>query len=213
MYPYLYESGSAIDRTTTLCLACSSSLPPSKTTIDASTTIYITKCCKRPICPSCSSSNPRLTRYDPCLFCLGGVDLVGMNRPNSSQGQRFMNILTPTDVNINGEVRDQDTFILGDDDDDSENEGERLEFSTGDGAASISSPPLYESIVDHIDPWKEESSPPPETATLTSNSISPAEEPSFPKPDNTRPYKYYINRSDTLQGLSLRFGIDVSAII
>lgn len=114
----------------------------------------------------------------------------------------------PADVNINGEVRDQDTFILGDDDEDEENE--ELEFLAGDGAASRSSPPpLYESIVD---PWKEEESPPHETATLTSNSSSQAEEPSFPKPDNTRPYRYYINRSDTLQGLSLRFGIDVSAI-
>jgi len=119
-----------------------------------------------------------------------------------------MNIPMPADVNINGEVRDQDTFILGDDDEDEENE--ELEFLAGDGAASRSSPPpLYESIVD---PWKEEESPPHETATLTSNSSSQAEEPSFPKPDNTRPYRYYINRSDTLQGLSLRFGIDVSAI-
>ena len=213
MYPYLYESGSAIDRTTTLCLACSSSLPPSKTTIDASTAIYITKCCQRAICPSCISSNPRLTRYDPCLFCLGGVDLVGMNGPSSSQSQRFMNILKPTDMNINGEVRDQDTFILGDDDDDDDGEGNEeggLEFSAGDGTASISSlPPLYESIVD---PWKEES-PPNETATLTANSISLAEEPSLSKPDDTRPYRYCINRNDTLQGLSLRFGIDVSAII
>ena len=205
MYPYLYESGSAIDRTTTLCLACSSSLPP-KTTNDSSTAIYITKCCQRPICPSCLSSNPRLSRYDPCLFCLGGVDLVSMNGPSSSQGQRLTPL--PADVNINGEVRDQDTFVLGDDDDD-ENDEERLESSAGDGATSISSPPLYESIVD---PWKDES-PPHETATLTSNPISLAQEPSFPKPDNTRPYKYYINRSDTLQGLSLRFGIDVSAII
>ena len=204
---YLYEPGSAVDRTTTLCLACSSSLPPSKTTNDPSTAIYITKCCHRPICPSCVSSNPRLSRYDPCLFCLGGVDLVGMNGPGSSQSHRFMNIPIP-DVNINGEVRDQDTFILGDDDDDDdedeENEAERLEFSAT-GAASISSPPHYESI---IDPWKEES--PHETATLTSNSISQVEELSLPKPGNTIPYRYYINRSDTLQGLSLRFGIDVS---
>ena len=122
-----------------------------------------------------------------------------------------MNISIPADVNINGEVRDQDTFILGDDEDEGEDEeNEEVESSAGDGAASISSPPpLYESIVD---PWKEES-PPHETATLTSDSFSQAEEPSFPKPDNTRPYRYYINRSDTLQGLSLRFGIDVSAII
>jgi hypothetical protein len=123
-----------------------------------------------------------------------------------------MNIPIPADVNINGEVRDQDTFILGDDDDDdeNENEAERLENSAGGGAAFISSPHHYESI---IDPWKEGESPPHETATLTSNSISQAEEPSLPKPGNTRPYRYYINRSDTLQGLSLRFGIDVSAII
>ena len=120
-----------------------------------------------------------------------------------------MNIPIPSDVNINGEVRDQDTFILGDDEDEDE-ENEEVESSAGDGAASISSPPpLYESIVD---PWKEESVP-HETATLTSNSFSQAEEPLFPKPDNTRPYRYYINRNDTLQGLSLRFGIDVSAII
>ena len=212
MYPYQFESGNAIDRTTTLCLACSSSLPPSKSTKDPSTAIYITKCCQRPICPSCISSNPRLSRYDPCLFCLGGVDLVGMKGPSSSQSQRFMNIPLPADVNINGEVRDQDTFILGEDDEDDENEQERQEFSAGDGAMSVSSPPPpYQSI---IDPWKEESSSPPhETATLTSNPISQAEEPSCSKPNNTRPYRYYINRSDTLQGLSLRFGIDVSAII
>lgn len=123
-----------------------------------------------------------------------------------------MNIPIPADVNVNGEVRDQDTFILGDDDDDDEeeNEAERLEFSAGGGTVPISSPPPYEST---IDPWKEEESPPHETAPLTSNPISQAEEPSFPKPGNTRPYRYYINRSDTLQGLSLRFGIDVSAII
>ena len=143
---------------------------------------------------------------------------MGMNGPSSSQSQRFMNIPIPADLNINGEVRDQDTFILGDDDDDDddddgddgENEAERLEFSAdaSGGAASISSPPRYESI---IDPWKEES-PPHESATLKSNPISQAEESSLPKPGNTRPYRYYINRSDTLQGLSLRFGIDVSAI-
>jgi hypothetical protein len=133
---------------------------------------------------------------------------VGMSGPSSSKGQRFM---IPADVNVNGEVRDQDTFILGEDDEDDDNEEERLESSADDGAASIisSPPPLYESIVD---PWKEES-PPHETANRTSNSFSQAEEPSFPKPDNTRPYRYYINRNDTLQGLSLRFGIDVSAII
>jgi hypothetical protein len=117
------------------------------------------------------------------------------------------------DLNINGEVRDQDTFVLGDDDEEEENEEERPEIrgdiGRDDGAVSISPPPpLYELIVD---PWKEES-PPQATAILTSNSAFLVEEPKLIETNNIRPYKYYINRSDTLQGLSLRFGIDVSTI-
>ena len=139
-----------------------------------------------------------------------------MNSPISARGQRFTDMPKSIDMNINGEVREQDTFVLGDDDDEEENKEERSEILGGDGAcsASISSPPpppFYESIVD---PWKEELPPnEPTTPTLDSNPL--AEEPS-PKPvesDNTRPHKYYLNRSDTLQGLSLRFGIDVSVII
>jgi len=134
-----------------------------------------------------------------------------MNSPISARGQRFTDVPKSIDMNINGEVRDQDTFVLGDDDDEEENKEEKSEILGGDGAgsASISSPPpppFYESIVD---PWKEELPPnEPTTPTLDSNPL--AEEPS-PKPvesDNTRPHKYYLNRSDTLQGLSLRFGID-----
>jgi len=152
----------------------------------------------------------RLARYDPCLFCLGGVSLVGMNSLSSSQGQRFTDMPKSADVNINGEVRDQDTFVLGDDEEEEGNGEERPDFLDGGETdwASISSPapPLYESMVD---PWKEES-PPHEIATPMSDSTCLAEEPSS-KPieaDNTRPYKYYINQRDTLQGLSLRFGID-----
>ena len=139
-----------------------------------------------------------------------------MNTPSSSQGQRFMDIPQFADVNINGEVRDQDTFILGSDDEEEGNKEERPEYCGNEGAgspASMSSPlpPLYESIVD---PWKEES-PPHKGAILASNSTCLAEESSQEslEPDSTRPYKYYINRSDTLQGLSLRLGIDVSTII
>jgi hypothetical protein len=49
-----------------------------------------------------------------------------------------MNILIPANANINGEVRDQDTFILGDDDDDDddddeENEEENLKISLTHG--------------------------------------------------------------------------------
>ena len=129
-----------------------------------------------------------------------------MNRSSSSKDQQFMNIPKSADVNINGEVRDQDTFVLGDDDE--EEEGAEFLSSGGAGRVSISSHlPLDESIVD---PWREEP-PPYVAATPTLNSTFLDRGPS-PKPDNTRPYKYYINRNDTLQGLSLRFGIDVRTI-
>ncbi|KAJ7931419.1 hypothetical protein B0H13DRAFT_2227942 [Mycena leptocephala] len=85
---------------TTLCLACSSSLPPKSTQ-----PIFTTPCCSRPICPQCISANPRLARYNPCLACLGGV------------GVR-QQLTAPTSRNVDGAVRDEDTFVLGDDEDD-----------------------------------------------------------------------------------------------
>jgi hypothetical protein len=126
-----------------LCLVCSSSLPP----LRSSTLIFITNCCRRPICPSCITSNPRLARYDPCLACLVGVGVLTRSL--------------------------DDTFILGDDDDD-----------------------------DDVSVAKAESQPEIE-GDMNTPQLS-GEKPS------SLPYKYYLNRSDTLQGLSLRFGVDVS---
>ncbi|KIK62411.1 hypothetical protein GYMLUDRAFT_242591 [Collybiopsis luxurians FD-317 M1] len=90
-----------------LCLACSSSLPPRP-----HEPIFTTQCCSKPICSSCISANPRLARYNPCLACLGGVDAVGSR---SSKGMQKMQ-----NVNLDGAVRDEDTFVLGDDEDSNE---------------------------------------------------------------------------------------------
>ncbi|KAJ7052593.1 hypothetical protein C8F01DRAFT_1261731 [Mycena amicta] len=84
-----------------LCLACSSSLLKGDNA-------FTTPCCQRPICASCVAGNPRLTRYNPCLACLGGIAVVGNYRTQ----------------NIDGAVRDDDTFVVGDDDDDNSNEDE-----------------------------------------------------------------------------------------
>ncbi|EGN98874.1 hypothetical protein SERLA73DRAFT_136888, partial [Serpula lacrymans var. lacrymans S7.3] len=105
------DSQSYVDRSAVLCLACSSSLPPRSKHVVGNTDndIFITSCCNRPICPSCLSANPRLRRYNPCLSCLGGVDVVGTASGLVSATK------TP---NIDGAVRDEDNFVIGDDDDD-----------------------------------------------------------------------------------------------
>ncbi|KAL4254631.1 LysM domain-containing protein [Pleurotus pulmonarius] len=103
-----------------LCLACSSSLPPRSHAHE----VFVTPCCGRPICPTCLKSNPRLARYDPCLACLGGVDAVA-----SSRSQR------PN--NITGAVRDEDTYVIGEDDEDPDSD------PSSDGRRSTP-PPVYQ---------------------------------------------------------------------
>src|SRR5277367_409046 len=97
-----------MDRSKLLCLACASSLPPSSSRQKD----YTTPCCKRPICPSClEKSNYRLARYDPCLACLGGVAIMSKGQVGASAPR-----------NVDGAVKDEDTFVLGDDDDEVDEE-------------------------------------------------------------------------------------------
>ncbi|KAF7312348.1 LysM domain-containing protein [Mycena indigotica] len=79
-----------------LCLACSSSILK----LDES---FKTPCCGRVICSSCTSGNPRLTRYNPCLACLGGIAVVA----HQAKLQ-----------NVDGGVLDEETFVVGDDEED-----------------------------------------------------------------------------------------------
>ena len=106
----------SIEENSPLSLACSSSIPPSvvrryqqgflRNDGKASEeSIFITNCCRRPICPSCISANPRLMRSDPCLHRLGGVDVVASGMVSSSKSSMVM---------------DQDPFVIGDDDDSQE---------------------------------------------------------------------------------------------
>jgi hypothetical protein len=90
-------------------------------------------------------------------------------------------------VNLSGEVRDQDVFVLGDDD---EHEDEVADFNP---RAEI---PISSAIQ--------------ESKETDETELTQADLPSL---HEKVPSKYYLNRSDTLQGLSLRFGIDVSPII
>ncbi|KAF8206562.1 hypothetical protein K438DRAFT_1962545 [Mycena galopus ATCC 62051] len=125
---------------TSLCLACSSSLPPKSTEV-----IFTTQCCTQPICGACIQANPRLARYNPCLACLGGVAVV-----ESSSKQ------LDSERNVDGAVREEDNFSIGDDEEEEEAEDVVQEAPV---AVPVKGPPS----------------------------------------------EYYIKRSDTLQGIAMRF--------
>ncbi|KAG2133665.1 uncharacterized protein EDB93DRAFT_1093191 [Suillus bovinus] len=168
-------------RSTALCSTCSSCLPPK-----ASPDLFITECCARPICPTCISSNPRLRSYNPCLSCLGGVGVVSS----------FLRNVRATN---NDTVRDEDIFILGDDEDD---EDQALELALVSPTPEPA-PPVH--------PLASSSS-----SSLTSGSIlitqtsgaSAGHAEVAVTGEQCTPSRYYINPRDTLQGIALRYGVN-----
>ncbi len=145
-----------------LCLACSCSLRVSEK-------VFTTPCCHQSICTQCVSSNPRLTRYNPCLACLGGVGVIAAGKGK---------VDVTVNANIDGALRDEDTFVVGDDDDDE-------------------IPPPYLATTDEDKA----------SAQNVASATTPLIEDHHKSPG---PSQYYIKRTDTLQGIALRFGVDVS---
>lgn len=101
--------------------------------------------------------------------------------------------------NIDGGVHDEDVFTLGDDDDEYEGEDE----DAVEGSGQHSPPPAYTEV--------------PEVTTQTSSHIEapavldrPTDSLDGLSSANEGPRKYLIQSSDTLLGISLKFGIDVS---
>lgn len=223
-----------------LCLACSSSLPPPRRTEakrgdlpGASSSIskladtlveepFLTACCGRPICAACLSSNPRLARYNPCLHCLGGVAVV---RSRSTPSLPITTVAKSTDNmkphNIDGGVHDEDVFVLGDEDEDEEDDEHdrdreecpskrREESATGSSSGSSTGPstpppPPYEhDISPHV---ASSSDIETEDQAGDDGTLTDAD-PKSSEP--TAHSKYYIKPGDTLLGISLRFGVDVS---
>lgn len=177
-----------MDVTKSLCLACSASLPPLKSG-SANDILFTTKCCRRPICPTCITSNPRLSRYDPCLACLAGVSVVAAS--SSTSGSHWATSLHQKPWSPEADLG---AFILGDDDDEGDEDEAEKVVETTDGR-------------DAAEPAKNEG------LLVPSMLEDPPFPPSLPAQEPSRisvPYKYYLNRSDTLQGLSLRFGVNVS---
>ena len=200
----------------TLCLACSSSLPPrlwkqvqqrkrDNSSGDASTTgsgsselLFLTRCCGRPICPSCLTSNPRLARYDPCLACLGGIGAIESGKPRGSLVGRESHHVAS---NIDGAVRDEDVFVVGDEDEDEEVSEVYHGEARGSEVPSATAPPNN---------CPSEATGPPKSNVVCVDIIQkPDGEP--PDSNQTDPQgRYYIQPDDTLFGISLRLGVDVS---
>ena len=195
--------------TATLCLACSSSLPPrlwkqvqqarrdgsnpsppSASGSSSSEQLFLTRCCGRPICPSCLTSNPRLARYNPCLACLGGVGAIDSGKAGDSSTVRG-----PQQVvsNVDGAVRDEDVFVVGDEED------EEVPDSHGGEAVEVSS-----TTTTPTDRPTEAAGPP-----VSDDIHKPDESLNTIQSD---PGRYYIRPDDTLLGISLRLGVDVSAL-
>lgn len=96
-------------------------------------------------------------------------------------------------VNVDGAMKDEDTFVLGDDED---------EESGDEGAQEQGPPPPYtsDSLQGDLLPTADPEPPIQEIegdqASLKSTGIS-----------SSNPYKYYIRPNDNLQGIALRFGV------
>ena len=109
--------------------------------------------------------------YDPCLHCLGGVDVVASGMASTSKLPMAM---------------DQDLFVLGDDDEDAE-------------ASPAVDPPPYEEVSQDLDHARE-----------VVNTEGQCDGSNEPNQGDSTPVKYYLTPSDTLRGIALRFGINVS---
>ncbi|KAI0254949.1 hypothetical protein BJV78DRAFT_1350650, partial [Lactifluus subvellereus] len=201
--------------TATLCLACSSSLPPrlwkqvqqgarrdgsnpsggasapSASGSGSSEQLFLTRCCGRPICPSCLTSNPRLARYNPCLACLGGVGAIDSGKAGSS-----LTVREPQQVasNVDGAVRDEDVFVVGDEEDE-----EVPDVHDGEAVA------VSNTTATPNDRPTEAAGPP-----IISDDIHKADEP--PNTIQSDPGRYYIRPDDTLLGISLRLGVDARTL-
>ncbi len=158
-------------------------------------------------------------------MCLGGVSAVASRATSSGYASDYSSDkgkgTLESSYNLDGSVRDKDTFILGDDEDDEDEEQNNYQ----DRSLSVDTnpPPPYEelsagdvpsSAVSNIissSPQIEVSKPPTEHLLITSSGApsDPAASDLDDRSAPSAPYKYYLNRSDTLTGICLRFGVDV----
>ncbi|KZT41198.1 hypothetical protein SISSUDRAFT_347202 [Sistotremastrum suecicum HHB10207 ss-3] len=175
---------------TDLCLTCSCSIRNHS----PQSVPFNTSCCHRSICQSCLANNPRLRLYNPCLFCLGGVDAV--KTPNF---QPFSAV---------AETSENDVFILGDLEDE---EPTSVQQEIVQGQIDIPrSHPDSTSIVPLLKasgPTTFSESAPSEPVGGETDAAARTESNTIALPNGLMS-RYYIKPLDTLVGISLKFSID-----
>jgi hypothetical protein len=119
---------------------------------------------------------------------MGAVDPGKVDR--SVRGQQQV------ELNINGAVRDEDVFVVGDEDVDEQ----VLEMSDGEAVQILSTPP-------NALPTELTRQP---KHDVTGTPRGDSEEP--PDSSHASHGRYYIRPDDTLLGISLRLGINVGAV-
>ncbi|CEL55354.1 hypothetical protein RSOLAG1IB_01364 [Rhizoctonia solani AG-1 IB] len=154
----------------TLCLACAQEL-----SLKALESSFRTPCCSRYICDRCLSKNARLRRYNPCLSCLGGVGLVQSTSRDRTNGDQ--------PVVQHGRDNEAETFVLGDSDEEEEEDPavSQRHVKTDDVDAQ---PPTLPKVL-------ETTESPSVTNTLLPQSST-----------------YYIKPRDTVTGIALKHGVD-----
>lgn len=202
-----------LDRRTTLCLACSSSLPPN---VDDSE-LFMTKCCDRPICPRCLKANPRLARYNPCLKCLAAVGVIqaSSSATNSRTGRKpgagHSGVQSAKVENLDGGVKDRDLFVLEDSDEDSDSDDDMSAGEEEGRRFPRSAAPPPPDVIHTTTPLPKTPPPPPvafNSEELQITGVTPDSEDEQP-PEPDIPAVYRLRRGDTLMGIALRFRLDV----
>lgn len=127
-------------------------------------------------------------RYNPCLSCLGGVGVLSSTS------------YTRIHAADNGIVQDEDIFVLGDDEDDVVELGSVT-------SSSVISPPAYQSALSSSSSLTSESTLISQTDDASSRHTEVVVTGEQPIPS-----KYYIKPRDTLQGIALRYAVNVRYI-
>jgi hypothetical protein len=100
-------------------------------------------------------------------------------------------------------VQDEDVFVLGDDEDEHEDEDEAQEIGSVTSSSAIVLP-AYQSALSSSSSLTNES-----TLISQTNDTSAGHTEVFVTGDQCIPSKYYINPRDTLQGIALRYAVNV----
>ena len=174
-----------------LCLSCASSPPPKG---DAKP--FMTDCCSRPICADCLARTPRLRDYNPCLACLAGVSVVKGPAAKTKDG------IIRTTPQTQMQQRETEMFALGADSDESDDDAGRelLQSPPSDSATTHSPTAAPETLLTALGG---------QTTSVEATEFAALKHTPATHPTRSATATYYIQRGDTIQGLSLKFGVAV----